>query len=503
MSDKILDSEIISIDNQDDVDSFPHRTNYANIKNRHNSLVDTLAASTIGTTNAETTAARPYHVDLTGRLNQIADQLDNVVTNGGAVTESTIPDLNVEIALTVGTVGGIQVNTAAQSLGPFVAPTNKRYVVICQNSDNTFNGELGSDVADPILPNVGSTQRPLFYFLLESSTTAITNAMLIDCREQGLTVNNKWFWQISDAITTLNQGSDIAEGYTLDIHKGTYIEEVDISGYFNLHFNFEKGTYFQKVNGSVCFKSINLVTNETYGNKITGCTFLHDGTVVAEKMINFDFTDGFEISDCRFDDTVAGDQIAIDNSDEFSIFNCYIDDLKIDDSNNFIIKENTMVGFDIGLTDDCSKFRLDNNIIDDYSVTTTISAGSSEYLEDGHHKNEVSWCGVTAQLSEMKKKGWTELTAMGTRFIKANQTAAGGTGGDTVHSHKWYDSVFTGQDKDGAGTDISRTGSAGGNTDAVAIHLKTGSTDYINGDQFTDEISSEPLNYELIPLIHR
>jgi len=228
---KLLDSEIQSIDFQDDIDSFPLRTNFTNIKNRLNEVVDAQAAAAIGTTNAETTSARPYHTDLKTRLDAIGVPFDNIVTNGGVVIESAVPDLNVEVALTESVIAGIQNNTAAQALGPFVAPTNKRYIVICQNADNSYNGELGSDVADPVLPNIAVTQRPLFYFLMDSSTTTITNAMLVDCRSQGLTVDNLWFWQISDAVSTLNQGTATSEGYDLNIHRGTYIEEVDFTGY--------------------------------------------------------------------------------------------------------------------------------------------------------------------------------------------------------------------------------------------------------------------------------
>lgn len=551
---KILDSEIISIDHQDDVDSFPHRTNYGNIKNRHNELVDELAASTIGTTNAETTAARPYHTSIKNRLDQIADQLDNVVTNGGAVTEKTVPDLNVEIGATSATVGGIQVNAIAQSLGPFVAPTNKRYVVICHNSDNTYNGELGSDVADPILPNVASTQRPLAYFLLDSTTTTITNAMITDCREQGLTVNNKWFWQISDALTTLSQGSKTSNGHHLKIHKGRYIEEVDYTGYYNLHFDFERGSYMEKVNGLVCMKNISTLANETYGNKITGCNFVHDGTVATEKLLNIDFDDRLLIQDCQFDGTddnidfLNCDKLTIDRCDLFnitiatsldwtikdSIFNdititgsdnwvinnckfndstistsddwvisdctfndgdldtgdgfkvlgSTINDLQADTSDNFVWGGNVITGFDIGLVASCSKFRLNNNVIDDYSVTTTISAGSSEYLEDGHHKGDVSFCGTTAELTGKLKKGWILITAMGTRFLKANQTTAGGTGGSSTHTHTGTTDIpLGGEPKDGIGGDV-----------ATKDH---------DHDFTTDSANHEPTFYNLIPLIHR
>ncbi len=560
MSDKLLDSEVFSIDFQDDVDSFPHRSNYANIKNRHNALVDTAAAASIGTTNAETTAARPYHIALNNRLDQIADQLDNVITNGGAVTESTVPDLNVDVAAVNGTVGGIQNNiTSTSVVGPFVAPTNKRYVVICLNSDNTLNGELSSDVADPILPNVGSTQRPLAYFLLDSTTTAITNAMITDCREQGLTINNKWFWQISDAITTLNQGSKTSEGYRLKIHKGTYIEEVDYTGYFNLHFDFEKGTFFKKVNGKVCFKNINTVTNETFGNKITGCNFVHDGTVPAEKFLDIDFDDRFLIEDCQFDGTA--DNIDITNCDKFTfnqcdifnlvigtsfdwaIINCFfnditvtgsdrwninkcdfnnptistsddwtisycnfndgdidtgdgfkvlgstINDLQADTCDNFIWDDNVIVGFDIGSSADCSKFRLNNNVIDDYSATTTISSGSFEYLEDGFHKGHVTFCGTTTEATPMLKKGWFKISAMGTRFLKADQSTAGTTAGAANHQH-----TISGTTAVPSATKSIQTGTG----DLVAVSNHTHFLSFPSGTATHD-----PLNYTLIPLIHR
>jgi len=289
--------------------------------------------------------------------------------------------------------------------------------------------------------------------------------------------------------------------------------------------------YFKKVNGLTCFTSVNTLTFETTGNEIRGCTFIHDGTVTTEKIINVDFTDKFLIDDCIFtgtddhfkinnsdgwniknsefdfadiDDSDDWDivdclfaNVDIDTCDGFKIIGCNATDIQADTSDNFIISDNILVSFDIGLSADCSKFRLNNNVIDDYSVTTTISTGSIGYLEDGHGKDDVIHCGSTAQLVEKLKKGWSVFTAAGTRFIKSNQTTAGGTGGASTHTHAAGSYAVSGT-----------TGASGSNTRVTGAGA--GTPDSGHGHSFSASVtgtstagSSEPPFIELIPVIHR
>jgi len=58
---EITNNDIDIIQFQDDVDSFPHRTNYANIKNRHNQLNTTVNGLSTAASGAEITASRPNH----------------------------------------------------------------------------------------------------------------------------------------------------------------------------------------------------------------------------------------------------------------------------------------------------------------------------------------------------------------------------------------------------------------------------------------------------------
>ena len=110
MSDKIENSDIFEVGFQDDVDSFPIRESNRNIKNKHNNLVDTVASASIGTTNAETTAARTYHTSLNNRLDSVNDGRGNVIKTGGAPSERGTPDLNMQISALQASIAGIDVN---------------------------------------------------------------------------------------------------------------------------------------------------------------------------------------------------------------------------------------------------------------------------------------------------------------------------------------------------------------------------------------------------------
>jgi hypothetical protein len=106
MSDKLTVSDISIVNYQADITSGQHRKNYANIRNRHNALCDSLAASTIGTTNAETTAARPYDISLDTRLNTIG-LIETKLLAGGIVSEKDTPNMTVKISAFKAVVGGV------------------------------------------------------------------------------------------------------------------------------------------------------------------------------------------------------------------------------------------------------------------------------------------------------------------------------------------------------------------------------------------------------------
>lgn len=103
----LSNDEIVNIEFQDDVDSYPHRTNNANVKNRHNQLVQTVAAMGSAASNAETVAARPYHQSLEERLSAIVAGV-NMMYEGGVVAERLTPAMSVKVSALRCNAGGSQ-----------------------------------------------------------------------------------------------------------------------------------------------------------------------------------------------------------------------------------------------------------------------------------------------------------------------------------------------------------------------------------------------------------
>ncbi len=106
---EITQSDIKNIGFQDDVDSFPHRTNYANLKNRHNQLNTTVNKLSTAASGAEITASRPNHEALIDRLDSIRLGQVNYLKTVGVVAERGTPDLNVFVSALQASVGGVDV----------------------------------------------------------------------------------------------------------------------------------------------------------------------------------------------------------------------------------------------------------------------------------------------------------------------------------------------------------------------------------------------------------
>jgi hypothetical protein len=178
MADKLTSADIAEITRQSDAISKNLRDNFTNLKNKTNEVIDYLAAVSIGTTNAETTAARPYHTNLKARLDAITTGKPNYRgTITSLVTESTPNAMTVEIATDIGQAGGISINWAAATTGTITAPSvNPRIDIVVANSDNTITIVTGSEAATPVIPTVSSTQIALARIDLTTSTTAITNS---------------------------------------------------------------------------------------------------------------------------------------------------------------------------------------------------------------------------------------------------------------------------------------------------------------------------------------
>jgi hypothetical protein len=180
MANKLTSADIKEITTQSDLISKSVRDNYTNLKNKTNEVIDELAAVTIGTTNAETTAARPYHTDLKDRLDSMWVGKQNYLNQGGVISEQGTPNMTVAISAGNAKVNGVDCEWAAQNSATITAPgsnTRLDYVVI--NSDSTVSVVTGTPAASPDFPSVATTQLVVGCLVVKSSTTSLNDGVEI------------------------------------------------------------------------------------------------------------------------------------------------------------------------------------------------------------------------------------------------------------------------------------------------------------------------------------
>ncbi len=212
MASKLTSLDISEITRQSDVISKNLRDNYTNLKNKTNELIDEISAVSIGTTNAETTDARPFHTNLKNRLDSIetnkADingrvnylKSGGVVTVNATVTKADITELEAKI-------GGIDVKIAAATTAaiPASAAGNHRVDVIVGNSSNSFIVVTGAESlkasADPIFPSIATTQLSIAALYVDDTGAVDLTNNIYTLKDDNFFPN----YYIKQA-TTINQG---------------------------------------------------------------------------------------------------------------------------------------------------------------------------------------------------------------------------------------------------------------------------------------------------------
>lgn len=379
--------------------------------------------------------------------------------------------------------------------GTITAPTNKRWDVVVIDSGNTISIVSGNDSNDRIFPAISISQRPIALIDMDSATATITDSLITDISKQGCITGNKWYFNIQDAVDSLNDRTQIIEQGNILIRKGDYYEEVDLIGKNNISLIFENGAKMYRVDDTTyCIKSINTVGNETVGIKIIGADLYGNGKAGAIELLKFDYTDEFMIKDCRFDS----------NNSSSATYKNFL----IDNADNFKLNDNLI---------------LDNS--GDIDYTTTNISNATNYMEDGYYKDQVTMCGVTAQKAQMLKMGWVELTAMDDKFLRIDKDTAGSAGGsDTMahthnHNHNWYNYTNNenindaSYDINGAQRDIvSQTYGLMGANKAIRGGVKSNiagneslRSHFYTGLDATaaSNTDNKPAYYSLIALIHR
>jgi len=213
----------------------------------------------------------------------------------------------------------------ATFLGPVVNPTNTRKDVPVINSDNSLSLLTGNDSVDSILPAVANTQRPLGRIDLTSSGT-ITNSKITDISGQGCIIAGlgEWHFDIQAAVDALDDRTNSIKTGHIIINAGEYYEEVVLTGLNNIELHYHgDAIHLRPDAASRCIISVNTVSNETVGLKITGGDFRGNGKTGAIPSVEFKFTDNFMITGATFDGNVSSTAIG--------------KDLQIDDAARFII----------------------------------------------------------------------------------------------------------------------------------------------------------------------
>jgi hypothetical protein len=349
-------NDIKVINFQDDVDSEPLRTNYENLKNAINDNQSQISAISTAASGNEVVLARDNADSLKDRLNNSEKPMGNVVVSGLQVTEQTVPNMTVQVSAGYAIVNGILCYKSASSNSNTVtAPTNERYDVVVINTDNTLTIVLGNDSADPVLPAIANSQRPLAILKLDSSTTSLNNGVeIIDASEQGCIVDNSWYWKIQEAIDTLDDRTNMTEQGTVIVRKGDYYEEISLNGISNVEIRCDNGVNIFRISDTnYCIKSINTVSNETTGNKIFGGYLKGNGKAGSLELLKFEYTDDFMINGTRFDayensaaSTAAHPNFNINQCDKIRLENIMPYDVRGEVNNDTYIVQNTTEGYE-------------------------------------------------------------------------------------------------------------------------------------------------------------
>jgi len=325
MASKLTNSDIFNVDFQGDVDSFPLRKNFENIKNKTNEIVDALSSVAIGTTNAETTAARPYHTDIKTRLDSIWSGQTNYVKSGGVVTINGSDPQKVDVSAVECKINGIDTKTSASTSATIsYTSSNIRYDVVVVNSDSTLSIVTGTESANAVLPAVSSTQRALW--IIKSTTTTVS--LVDDARSQGAYYMSegryKYEFTPQDAI------DDLTSGGTIYIGAGSYYNPVSISSNGNFTIIYDNNAKSYRTNSTAAEFVVTQDEVTIYGGK-----FYNNGYSTTFGFMTI-LGDYFSIYNSYFDaDGSSGEKaLSIQNCDGLTIYNVRTDHLLLNNSTN-------------------------------------------------------------------------------------------------------------------------------------------------------------------------
>ena len=224
----LTESDIFTVNFQDDVDSFPHRENYANVKNAINdnqTQIDNLLTPPAG---SEVTNARDNYATLRANIRARRGFGDRIISvSEFVVAEQGTPDNTVQVSTGSGTIAGIGVNKTSSSNSGVIAPSaagKHRIVMFAIQSDNTIVGVEGSEIvvaSAAVFPSLSSTQMPLAWILIDdTSPVVINNADINDARM--FLIDPFRDFEYHDQEYTYNASNDIDTMIVTDLKNNTF-----------------------------------------------------------------------------------------------------------------------------------------------------------------------------------------------------------------------------------------------------------------------------------------
>jgi hypothetical protein len=136
--------------------------------------------------------------------------LDNAIVAGARIDQAFLPQAQTTPNMTVRVLAGALLNgttlteVAAQNTGTIVAPvTNPRIDrVVLNPATGALQVVTGTEAVSPVAPAIPADRLPLCRFQLATSTTQITNAMIVDERVgAGGSASDDSFVDVASAAT--------------------------------------------------------------------------------------------------------------------------------------------------------------------------------------------------------------------------------------------------------------------------------------------------------------
>ncbi len=394
MASKLTAADIPRIGINTDMDSPPVDDAIQALKDKINELVDEISAVSIGTTNAETTDARPYHTNLKNRLDSIGSGQYHYIKEGGVVSINGVDPQKVDITAGEAKINGIDVKWSAATSGTisYCAAGETRFDVVYAKSDSAIEIQTGTaDANDWVLPTVDPATKKALWVL---TVTDAAVSLSWDARNQGCYYLHdgafKYKWFIQDAIDDISQG-------TILIGHGRYYEYVDLSGKDNITLYGSNGAALYRIDdASECISCVNSGGSEGNFIHIIGLAFYGNGKAGAIRNVQIEYTDKSSLKNCYFDGNASSSATKKDLLVDYCDFFYLLDNYWTNGDVTYNLTNSTEY-----LSDDTSDKKVDNSYKIYWGTDVTLTRGGADELKtDDSFEIGANGGKTTLQLSD-------------------------------------------------------------------------------------------------------